>query len=313
MRAAGFADLLRSMGVELVIHTAGPFQQQGYDVPLAAAQAGAHYIDLADGRRYVCDFAQAVGEAFQQAGRSAICGASTVPALSSAVIDHLTEGWRNIESIDICIAPAHTAPRGEATLAAVLSYCGEAIQVWQWGQWVTQHGWASPTKVTFSRLRPRLGSLCDIPDLALLPRHYPGVQSVMFRAALELGMAQRAFAFVAQMRKAGWLTQPERLARFFNQTGKLFDPLGSALGGMVVRAQGTDAAGQAARRAWHIAADQDHGPEIPCMAAILLARQLARHEPMQPGAQPCLSLLKLAAFEPEFARWGMHCDIVDEA
>ena len=73
IRAAGFADLLSSLGVELVIHTAGPFQQQGHDVPLAVAQAGAHYIDLADGRRYVCDFAQAVGEAFQPAGRSAIC------------------------------------------------------------------------------------------------------------------------------------------------------------------------------------------------------------------------------------------------
>jgi uncharacterized protein YbjT (DUF2867 family) len=39
MRAPGFADRLRSLGIELVIHTAGPFQQQSYDVPLAIAQA----------------------------------------------------------------------------------------------------------------------------------------------------------------------------------------------------------------------------------------------------------------------------------
>jgi short subunit dehydrogenase-like uncharacterized protein len=47
------AATLRNAGAELVIHTAGPFQQQGYAVPLAVAQAGAHYIDLADGRRFV--------------------------------------------------------------------------------------------------------------------------------------------------------------------------------------------------------------------------------------------------------------------
>src|SRR4051812_16872231 len=49
--AADFSERLRTLGAELVIHTAGPFQQQSYAVPLAVAAAGAHYIDLADGRR----------------------------------------------------------------------------------------------------------------------------------------------------------------------------------------------------------------------------------------------------------------------
>jgi hypothetical protein len=61
-----------------------------------------------------------------------------------------------------------------------------------------------------------------------------------------------------------------------HSTGGVFDALGTALGGMVVRVEGIDAQGAAARRAWHIAADDNHGPEIPCMAAILLARRLAR-------------------------------------
>lgn len=100
------AQGLGFLGVDLAIHTAGPFQGQDYRVPQAVAAAGAHYIDLADGRRFVCDFPAAMDAAFRHAGRIAVAGASTVPALSSAVVDHLAAGWQGIRSIDICIAPA---------------------------------------------------------------------------------------------------------------------------------------------------------------------------------------------------------------
>ena len=46
------------------------------------------------------------------------------------------------------------------------------------------------------------------------------------------------------------------------------------------------------------------------MAAILLARKLARGEAMARGAHVCMGLLTLADFEPEFARWGMQIDVV---
>jgi saccharopine dehydrogenase-like NADP-dependent oxidoreductase len=311
--APGFGDVLARLGVQLLIHAAGPFQQQSYAVARAAAHAGAHYVDLADGRRFVCDFAAALDADFRAAGRCGISGASTVPALSAAVVDALGAGWQHIESIDLCIAPAQTAPRGVATLAAVLSYCGAPIEVWDEGRWQTRRGWARPERVQFARLRPRLGALCDIPDLELFPRRYAGVKRVTFRAALEVGIAQRAFALIAALRDVGLLARPERLARPLQAGAKWFDGLGSSLGGMVVRIAGRDAHGQAARHAWHIAADHDHGPEIPCMAAILLARRLARGGELPVGATACAGLLTLDAFAPEFARWGMVTDRVDEA
>ncbi len=312
-QAPDLADQLRQHGIELVIHTAGPFQAQGYGVALAAAQAGAHYIDLADGRRFVCDFAQATHAAFAAAGRSAITGASTVPALSSTVVEHLCGGWQRIDTLDLCIAPAQSAPRGQATMAAVLGYCGAPIAVWSGGQWQSQRGWATPQRVEFARLAPRLGALCDIPDLELFPARYAVTQRVMFRAAVEVALAQRAFAALAWLRSAGLLPQPEKLAGFLNATAPALDFLGSALGGMVVRATGLNAQGQPAQRAWHIAADHDHGPEIPCMAAILLARRLAAGKALPTGAQACMGLLRLEDFSPEFAKWGMVTDVEDEA
>ncbi|MEJ1168388.1 saccharopine dehydrogenase family protein [Variovorax sp. CCNWLW235] len=312
VQTGDLVENLRSLGAELVIHTAGPFQNQDYRVPHAVAAAGAHYIGLADGRRFVCDFPAALDAAFRSAGRTAVAGASTVPALSSAVVDHLTAGWRSIRSIDICIAPAQGAPRGQATLAGVLAYCGEPIQVWRDGAWTEEPGWAKPTTVQFARMKPRRGALCDIPDLELFPARYAGVQSVMFRAALEVGLAQHAFAFLASMRRVGLLPSPARLAPLLYSAGRVFDRFGTALGGMVVRVEGLDAQGAAARRAWHIAADDNHGPEIPCMAAILLARRLARGYALPVGAHACSGLLALSEFETEFARWGMVTDVIDE-
>ncbi len=310
--APDLARILRHLGVELIVHTAGPFQRQDYALATTAAMIGAHYIDIADGRRFVCDFSEAMDRVFRAAGRSGVCGASTVPALSSAVVAHLCAGWQCIDAIDCCIAPAQTAPRGEATMASVLGCCGEPVQVWTNGQWHIQRGWTHPETVTFARLRPRLGALCDIPDLELFPAHFRVTQRVMFRAALEIGLAQRGLAVLAALRGMGVIRQPARIAGLLNRAARAFDVLGSALGGMVVRVEGTDHAGRKIRRAWHIAADHDRGPEIPCMAAILLARKLARGASPQMGAYACLGMLPLAEFAPEFARWGMRTDIVDE-
>ncbi len=312
MHGAGFAQSLQDHQVDLLIHTAGPFQSQDYAVAQACAKAGVHYIDLADGRRFVCDFSHALHTAFVDSGRVAITGASTVPALSSAVVDALSVGWQRLDTLDTCIAPAQTAPRGAATLRAVLSYCGGPIQVWHGGRWQTQFGWANPQRVQFERLRPRLGALCEIPDLELFPARYQVRDRVDFKAALEVSLAQRAFAALAWLRQKGLLKNPSVLAGVLNASAICFDPLGSALGGMVVRVTGLDANGQPVKRAWHIAADDDHGPEIPCMAAILLARRLASGQPMASGAYPCAGLLALADFAPEFAKWGMVTDVVDE-
>ncbi|WP_431258150.1 hypothetical protein ACQ86G_26955 [Roseateles chitinivorans] len=191
----------------------------------------------------------------------------------------------------------------------MLSYCGGPIQVWDEGRWQPRLGWADPTRVAFARLRPRLGALCDIPDLELFPSRYGVTDRVMFRAALEVGLTQRAMGWLATLRRLGLLKRPSRLAALMQATAPAFDFLGSALGGMVVRVEGEGPTGRNIRREWHIAADDDHGPEIPCMAAILLARRLARGEDLTPGAHACMGLLTLDEFSAEFDRWGMVTDL----
>ncbi|MFY8088935.1 MAG: hypothetical protein ACOVOG_17050 [Rubrivivax sp.] len=148
-----------------------------------------------------------------------------------------------IHHISTCIAPAQTAPRGTATLAAVLGYCGTEIQVWQKGRWQWRRAWSAPERVQFARMPQRLGALCDIPDLELFPAHFGVRDDVFFRAALEIGLAQRAFAALAAARAAGVLKHPERLARPLNAMATWLDGLGSSRGGMVVRVAGEGSEG----------------------------------------------------------------------
>ncbi|WP_433853137.1 saccharopine dehydrogenase family protein [Stenotrophomonas nitritireducens] len=303
-----FARDLQATGADLVIHTAGPFQGQGYEVARACLQAGMHYIDLADGRDFVRDFPARLDALARQCGRSAISGASTLPALSSAVVDALRGRFDVLQSIDIVIAPAQATPLGMATVRAVLSYCGQPFECWIDGHWQRVVGWADPRPVTFARIAPRLASPCDVPDHDLLVQRYPGVSTVRFRAALELPLLSRCLAALAWLRRRGVPLPMAKLAGAFAHAGRWFDRFGTDLGGMRVTLRG-QRGGVAHRVHWDLTAPMLHGPEIPTFAAVLLARHLARGEPLPVGAHACMGLLDLAAFEDEFARWRIESQV----
>lgn len=307
--ASDFPAQLAATGADAVVHTAGPFQGQEYAVARCCLQAGMHYIDLADGRAFVRDFPAAMDAAARQAQRVAISGASTLPALSSAVIDALLPRFSALHEIGIVIAPAQGTPLGLATVRAVLSYCGTPFHWWHAGRWQQVVGWARPTRVRFAQLAPRLASPCDVPDHDLLPQRYPGVQTVQFRAALEVPFLQRCLAGVAWLRRRGVPLPMQRLADVFANAGRWFDRFGTDLGGMRVELRGTcdgtDGASRPLVLHWDLTAAMLHGPEIPCFAAVLLIRKLAAGHRLPIGAHACMGLLTLAEFEHECAAWQM--------
>jgi hypothetical protein len=307
-----FPAALKALAPGVVIHCAGPFQGQDYRVAGAAIAAGAHYLDLADGREFVASFARRMDAVTRAADRLAIAGASTLPALSSAVIDSLAGRFREIAEIQISIAPGQRAPRGTATLAGVFSYVGRSFRWMNDGRWAEVWGWQELRRLRFAGLGTRWAAACDVPDLDLLPKRYAGVKTVQFRAALELGVQHFALWLAAAFRRAGVPLPLERWAGPLNRMASCLDVFGSDNGGMLVSLAGTRVDGNRARVEWHLTAPGGHGPEIPCMAAILLARKLARGELSARGAFACIGFLGLADFEPEFARWGITT-VIEEA
>ena len=302
--APEFPAQLRALNPELLIHCVGPFQGQDYRVAEAALAARAHYLDLADGREFVTRFAETLTPAALRAGRVAVTGASTLPALSAAVIERLREPLQELESIEIAIAPGQRAPRGIATLAAVFSYLGRPFLVWRGGQWQTVWGWMDLRRTRFA-FGTRWAAACDVPDLALLPERFPELRSVRFHAALEMGVQHLVLWALAAWRRMGLPLRVERWAESLNRCAGVLDRFGGEWGGMNVSVVGADSAGRRLRRTWQLTAPALNGPEIPCLAAILLARRLARGMIPPAGAFPCVGFLTLAEFLPQFERWNI--------
>ncbi len=123
-----FYESLTLIKPGLTIHTSGPFQGQGYEVAKACLEYGCHYVDLADARDFVSGIT-ALDEPAKQRNILICTGASSVPALSSAIIEKYIGQFKTLESVEYAISTAQRANRGLATTQAVLSYAGKAFKV----------------------------------------------------------------------------------------------------------------------------------------------------------------------------------------
>jgi len=283
-------EVLTELQVGTVIHTAGPFQGQDYAVARAAIQAGCHYIDLADGRRFVTGI-NVLDEDAKERGLTVTSGASSVPALSCAVVERYQSEFQRLESIRIGISSGARAP-GLATLRGVFSYAGKPIKTLQGGSWVTQYGWRGLERHQFpAPLGRRWLGTCDVPDLDVLPRRYPVVRTVTFQAGFASDLGHLVVWGVAGLVQAGLIKSMTPLASPLNRVSRLMEPFVSDKGGMFVTLEGSGRQGQPHRISWNLIAKQNHGPFIPCGASIVLAGKLARGTNLPAGARPCMGLL----------------------
>lgn len=289
--AAELPAALARLEPELVIHAAGPFQQQDYRVAEACLACGSDYLDLADGRDFVRGIGRLDGQA-KAAGRLLVSGASTVPAFSSAVVDALLPRFDVLEKIEHAISPGNRTPRGDATVAAILGYCGRPVRLWRDGRWQQGHGWMLTRHQWFPFGRRWVG-LCEVPDLELFPARYPGVRSVLFRAGLELRRLHFGTLAVAWLVRWGLIhdlaSHASRLRRF----SEWFLDVGSDVGGMVVELAGRDMQGRSLCLRWSLSAGAGDGPQIPATPTVVLARKLAEGTLTARGAMPCMGLFTL--------------------
>jgi saccharopine dehydrogenase-like NADP-dependent oxidoreductase len=280
----------------VVIHASGPFQDQGYEVARACVRAGTHYIDLADASSFVSGIALINEEAIN-AKVLVISGASSVPALSSAVVDALSDDFRSMHSIDISISPGNRTERGLATVKAILGYCGAPFQQWCQGQWQQVFGWQNLRRRTY--MAPVYGrwlANCDVPDLTLFPVRYAGVRSVRFQAGLELPLLHFGLWLMAGMRRAGIVGSWARYANVLKKLSDWFIGFGSDASAMHVEIEGIHQDGREVRRRWTLIAKDGDGPYVPTLASAILVSKLARDKIQYRGACPCMGLLTLADF-----------------
>lgn len=287
------ADL---QGYELVIDCAGPFQGSHSGVIEASIAAGVDYADLSDAREFVCSIGR-FGDAAKRAGIAVISGASSIPALSHAVVDQLTQGWRSIEDIRIGIFPGNRAPRGRSVVEAILSYVGKPVRVFRGGAWREVPGWALQGRVDCGSAGKRWASVCDTPEHELLVERYRPTQSAEFVAGLELPLLHLGLWLLSLPVRRGWIESLRPFAGCMLWIAQQLLPFGSDRGAMVVEANGQDGDGKAAKARWSLDATTNLGPYVPVLPALALIRRMRDGLKPEPGARPCSGILALEDLE----------------
>lgn len=281
---------LREIRPDIVIHTSGPFQSQSYKVAEACIKCAAHYIDLSDGRKFVSGISS-LDQKARQEGVLVVSGASSVPCLTSALIDSYRDTFKELESLNYGITTAQKTTRGVATTAAILSYTGKPFKTLINGTQQDVYGWQSLHARKYRDLGWRLLGNCNVPDLELFPKMYPELKTIRFYAGLELPFIHVTLWVLSWIVRTGLVRSLEPLATLLLKLSFLFDWLGSANSGFHMELIGKDEGGDNKTVRFELTARSGDGPFIPCMPAIILTKKLANKQIKYRGATACVGII----------------------
>jgi hypothetical protein len=309
---------LAEAGADVVVDASGPFQAYGrepYRVAQACIAAGVSYIDLADGS----DFVAGIGALDAQAKAAGVfvrSGVSTCPALTSAVVRRLAEGWSVVRSVSAGIAPTPWSGIGLSVVQGIAGYAGKPVTLVRGGRQTQAPALVETRRVTIAPpgatpLRNLHFSLVDTPDLRTLPAMLPGLRDVWFGAGPTPESLHRMLNGMAWLVRWRLIPTLAPLSPLFHQAINRLR-WGEHRGGMFVAATGEDAERRPVRWSWHLVAEGDDGPFIPSMAAEALIRKMLDGERPEPGARTSVADLDLADFEAAFARRAIRCGVREE-
>lgn len=294
------AASLSSLSPDIVVHTSGPFQKQGYEVAEACIVQGCHYIDLADGRDFVAGI-NVLNQAAQARNVRVVSGASSVPCLTSAIIDHYISEFSALEHLDYGISTAQRTNRGLATTAAILGYTGKPFETLIDGRKEIIYGWQNLHVRKYHGLGWRLLGNCDVPDLTLFPKRYPQLKTVRFYAGLEIAFIHVVLWMLSWLVRLRIMRRLERAAPLLLKLARLFDWAGSANSGFYMNLSGQGRDGRAKSVTFDLVARSGDGPYIPCIPAILMVKKLTSETVPGGGAGACVGFITLDEYLGAFA------------
>jgi hypothetical protein len=298
--------MIRALGARVVINASGPFQTQDYGLARAAIGAGSHYVDLADARAFVASIAELDGAA-KAAGVAVISGASSVPGLSSAVVEEFAGAFDPLDAVEIGISPGNSFDPGVATVASVLAQAGKPHLGLRNGRGEAVYGWQGLSRHRFPEIGARWLSSVAVPDIDLLPARYPALKTVRFSAGVEVGLFHLGLWGLSWLVRAGLVRDLASMASTLLAVKRRLGFLGSDRGGMFVILRGRDLNGAPKELTWHLIARSGHGPYVPAIPSVILAKRLIAGTGPPPGAQPCFGLFTLSDFEADVADLDIAC------
>jgi|ERR1700676_3378509 len=318
-RTKGDTTQLAALHATVVVDASGPFQaygSNGYRLIEQCIECKVHYLDLADGSDFVAGIAK-FDAAAQAAGVYVLSGVSSFPVLTAAVVRRLSTGIQTIQSIRGGIAPSPYAGVGLNVIRAIASYSGQRIPLKRRGRSTTgrpftESMWfviAVPGRIP---LQSKRFSLVDVPDLRTLAELWPQATDVWMGAGpvpVPLHWALTGFAWLVRIhlfRNLSWMAGAMHFVTNHVRWGE-------HRGGMFVEVSGQSASGVPVVREWHLLAEGDDGPLIPCMAVEAVIRKALAGDPPPAGARTAILDVDLANYEALFARRTIYTGVRERA
>jgi hypothetical protein len=310
-RDGDLAPALLAVKPDVFVDATGPYQAYGddpYRVVAACIDHGVHYLDFADDAAFVAGI-DALDARARAAGVYALSGVSSFPVLTAAVVRHLAWNMRRLRTINAGIAPSPYAYYGQNVIRAISLYAGKPVELTRGGRITTGHALVESRRYTISPpgavpLRDTHFSLCEVPDLRLIPPAWPGLEEIWVGVGPVPEVLHRALNGLARLVQWRLLPSLRPFADFFQAVINKVR-WGEHRGGMFVEVQGEDAAGNPVERSWHLLAEGDAGPQIPCLAIDAVIRRQLDGDVPAAGARPATDALELEDYAPAFERLGI--------
>jgi short subunit dehydrogenase-like uncharacterized protein len=298
-------------GSYLVVHSAGPFQGKNYCVAEMCLECGAHYLDLADSRHFVTGIG-VLDKAARKKGLFVSSGASSVPAVTHAMVSSLMPRFERVDEIHAALSPGNQNPRGAATITAILTYLGRPLKVWQDGRWITRPGWGDAQWLDFpAPVGRRRVHNCDVPDLDLFPNVF-GARTVRFYAGVELNVINYVLSVLGWLRKFVAMEHLHEHAELFLRASLLLLSFGTKNGSLSVWVRGIGLDGSPQERRIALVTEDD-GPATPSSPSIVLAKKILQNGPPHVGAFPCMGFLTLEELMAHLQPLGIRLENTDAA
>ncbi len=212
-------------GHSVLVNCAGPFGELDATLLDACLEAGCHYVDITDDRRYAA-LVRERGPRFAACGLAAIYGCSSLPGISGALALLARAGAKaNPARARVTLFIGNNNPKGQAAIQSLLGGLGRPIAAPQGTVYGFRDREVVPLPEPFG---PRAVFNFESPEYDLFPELL-GVPSVSVKVGFELRMATYAFALLARLGAGGYGPRTARLLKWSSRLFRRFGCSGGAV------------------------------------------------------------------------------------
>jgi len=292
-------------GAHAVFHCAGPFSAHPLHPLRLALEHGLHYADLGDDPRYLETAAQLMAS-HPLIDRIVICGASSLPSMTSLLTRIAESRYGPVERISIRMFIGNQNPKGKGIIEYLIHALRHPFQAMRNGASTPARTWSkSSTYASPFDRRQHPFSLIESPDDHFLPRWFKATD-VSFQVSLEFSWIHHVICLIGLLQRITpqWI-DPLWTTLLFRGHPLLLSHFGSTLGWLEVTTTHRDGSDLVTHCQQFSAGDD--GQKIPSFPLITIGRALAGQLPCQTRTVTrFMDLLSIEQFLTEIRAAGIE-------